>query len=75
MKTKKRKLKTYWIIILYIIFMFLLLYISLQYKIININYNIIDITKLIIIILLYEATRKTTKELYKRIMKKMEDQE
>lgn len=75
MKTKKRKLKlkTWVLYLLYIIFIFLLLYILYTYKIININNKYIDITKVIILIILYELTRKTTKELYKRIIQKMED--
>lgn len=73
MKTKKRKLKTYWLIILYTITTFLLILISYKYNLININYNIIDITRLIIILLLYEAARKTAKEFYKRVISKLGD--
>lgn len=73
MKAKKLKLKTYWIIIFYTISTFLLILISYNHNLINISYNIIDMTRLIIILLLYEAARRTTKELYKRIIQKMED--
>lgn len=72
MKTKKRKLKTWVLYLLYTIFIFLLLYILYSYNLITTYNNYIDITKAIILIILYELTRKTTKELYKRIIQKME---
>ena len=75
MKTKKRKLKikTSFLYILYILFTTLLLYISFNYNLIYKINNIINISRLIIFIILYELTRSTVKELYKRIIKKMED--
>lgn len=63
---KKYKLKKYVLYILFILLLLLFIYVCNRFNLIYTTKNAVNITKPIIIIVIYEMTRKTIKEIIKK---------